>query len=415
MARRRGNRGKGCIVAFLMLCIVTVGIILVGSHFLKRTDLLTHVIKDAEKPVRPVEFQEVTITEESLSNKYYYSKLNAGEQLVYKEIAQGIREHQPEIYVHTDQAENANRIFRFVLYDMPDIFWCDGKATTTGYEGRAGKEGYAILQVAYTYDKETAKAKAAAIKTAVTECLSGIDQGAEEYEKIKYVYDYVVRTVDYDPAAPDNQNICSVFLEKRSVCAGYARAFQYLLEQMNLYVTYVTGTSTGGLSGTRAEHAWNLVRCGGEYYYVDATWGDPVFTNQETEEALQNFSVINYDYLLTNEEQLFLTHTLSAEVDMPPCNSNTYNYYILNGMYYDSLDEEMLLGAMNQVVDAQENPVIYKFADQDLYVQGRELIMNKLIERSAQRFMKKYGKEEVNYYYQEEELLNKLTIFWVYE
>ena len=85
--------------------------------------------------------------------------------------------------------------------------------------------------------------------------------------------------MDYDESAPDNQNIYSIFVNRQSVCAGYSKATQYLLEQLGVFCTYVTGKTTEG-----GNHAWNLVKCNGDYYYVDTTWGDPVFQQEEGED-----------------------------------------------------------------------------------------------------------------------------------
>ena len=67
-----------------------------------------------------------------------------------------------------------------------------------------------------------------------------------------------------------DQNIARVFWKKQAVCAGYARAVQYLLERLGIPCIYVEGNTIGSSEG----HAWNIVQIGGQYYYVDATNGD---------------------------------------------------------------------------------------------------------------------------------------------
>ena len=72
----------------------------------------------------------------------------------------------------------------------------------------------------------------------------------------------------------------------------------------------------------------NLVRIDDSYYYVDVTWGDPVFANQmEGQES----TVMNYNYLCCTEEDLLRPHEPDGTVPLPPCTSQAYNYYMLNG------------------------------------------------------------------------------------
>lgn len=108
----------------------------------------------------------------------------------------------------------------------------------------------------------------AQLEAAANECIYSIPSDASDYEKIKYVYEYIIDLTDYDANGIDTQNIQSVLLYQKSVCAGYSKAFQYILNRMGLFCTYITGTIRDG-----GDHGWNMVRIGENYYYVRCDLG----------------------------------------------------------------------------------------------------------------------------------------------
>jgi len=414
MSGIKSRRAGGCLGTFLIACIILLGIAIAALAVKDKGKIFKEIINNAEVTALPIPFQEITIEEESLENKYYYSQLEEDQKAVYKEILQGIQDFEEEIYIHTEDGNASNQIFRYILYDMPELFWCNGTAKTTTYKPD-GQEEYSIINITYTHDSETVTELKAQIEAEVNQCLTGVPADSTDYEKIKYVYEYIVDTVEYDMSAEDNQNICSVFIGKSSVCAGYARATQHLLESMGIFCTYVPGTASGGNYSSPVDHAWNLVMCDGEYYYVDATWGDPVFAQTEEASAFAEMETINFDYLCCNDDSIFKTHTLAEGIVMPVCTSNEYDYYVMNGMYYTENNSESYLKAMNNAISAKESSVVFKFSDNELYHEAKDQILGELAESSAQYLMTLYNLETVNYYYQEEELLNKLVIYWVYE
>ena len=398
----RRRKKRGCLYALTTV----VGVFCMLLFIIYVTGEKLNIQKEAKKTVS-IPYQEIDAElEESLGEKYYYQQIGAEEQAIYQEILQGIKENVDEIYTHGSDADRTIQLFQYVLKDYPDIFWCDGTATATAYEE---EESYTILRPDYIYNNEEKTVMKEEIEDTVLDCLSGISAEESEYQKILYVYEYIVNTVEYDQEASDNQNIYSVFAHHRSVCAGYSKATQYLLEKLGVFCTYVTGTTTGGQS-----HAWNLVRCNGEYYYVDTTWGDPVFQAAEGEEVnqLQN---ISYDYMCCDDTELLKNHTPDNDVELPSCTRMDCNYYVMNGMYYDSYDGEIILQKMNDIISSKGNPVVLKFKDSGVYGQAHDDIFQNIIHKAAQNLASWYGLTEVKYQYMDEPELNKITIYWQYE
>ena len=59
-----------------------------------------------------------------------------------------------------------------------------------------------------------------------------------------------------------DQSAYSALVQGRSVCAGYARAFQYICQRLGIPAYYCAGSSG-------EDHAWNIVKLGDGFYNVD--------------------------------------------------------------------------------------------------------------------------------------------------
>ena len=235
--------------------------------------------------------------------------------------------------------------------------------------------------------------------------LSQISAEVSEYDKVKYIYETLVRDVAYVENAPDNQNIYSTFVRKETVCAGYAKANKYLLERLGVYCIYVLGDAA------EESHAWNIVQCNGVMCYVDVTWADPLFS----EDVLDIPEEILYDYLCCSDTMLGATHRADEQYNYPECFSDDFEYYHLNQMYYDSADGKILLDKMRTSINAKEESTTFKFSDEAVYTQGRDMLVNELIEKAGDHLCRRYGLREVECSYGEYEGLNRVVIYWKYE
>lgn len=400
------KKKRGCLMRFLsgiltVLCLI-LAVLCIRTAGSEGISWIREQLFGSE-----IVYQEVRVGQEELEGKYYYQQIAEEERQAYQEILQGVRDHIDAICIHASKADRANALFQYVMKDFPEIFWCDGTTTATAYDGN---EMYTILEPGYLYDEQKKSEMEQEIQMAADQCLSGVPEGADDYQKILYVYEYIVNLVDYDMNASDNQNIYSVFVNHRSVCAGYSKATQYLLERMGVFCTYVTGTTKEGQT-----HAWNLVLCNGDYYYVDTTWGDPVFQESEGEDTAAWQGNVSYDYMCCDDTQISGTHIPDTDAALPACTKMDYNYYVVNGLYYTEYNRDAVLEKMNETIRAGANPTVIKFADHDLYASAYDDIFQNLIKSAAQNLASYYGLSEVRYQYMDDPDLNKIMIIWQYQ
>lgn len=302
---------------------------------------------------------------------YAYQQLPEAEQTLYLEILWAILEFQEDVELSSMEPEQIARVFQCVLNDHPEIFYIDGYTYTQYTLGDMLKK--ITFSASYKMGQEEIARRQSRIDAYVGECLAGLFAGADEYETVKYIYEYVIDHTEYDAQAEDNQNICSVFLGGRSVCQGYAKATQYLLGQAGIHATLVLGNVSDGEG-----HAWNLVQINGEWYYVDTTWGDASYqaVGGETSYPEKKIPTINYDYLCVTTKQLCKTHVIDNVVEVPECSATSDNYYVREGLYFTTLDEEQLQHIFQDGYERGSAYVTFKCDTLELYRQMQERLIH---------------------------------------
>ena len=327
----------------------------------------------AEQKVQKMPEQILTQPDEELRSSqqdcYAFMQLTDEEQKVYLEILEALIHFRENVRLSSCDKELISHVFQCVLNDHPEIFYVEGYTYTEYTLGSLLKK--ITFTGSYSYSLVEVEKKQQEIESYVNQCLAGMPKDADEYEKVKYIYEYLIQHTDYDASSRDSQNICSVFLEQRSVCQGYAKATQYLLNRAGVFSTLVLGRVIGGEG-----HAWNLVRIDGAYYYVDTTWGDASYQAVGgSGYPMEKIPTINYDYLCVTTEQMESTHTLDNVVDMPLCNSMDANFYVREGVYFTAWDEEKIQKVFQDSYERGDSYVTLKCAGLDIYQKMQEMLI----------------------------------------
>ena len=226
----------------------------------------------------------------------YYAMLEPELQQLYRQIYANARNlntsFTPAVEVSVSQVKT---VFEAVYNDHPEMFWLE-----TGYSCKYLGNGKCVeLILKYNDTADYLDQAKAQFEQQAEVILSGAGAQETVFDREKYVHDALMEMVDYDESADMNQSAYSALVFGRSVCAGYARAFQYLMQKLGVPCYYCTGTSG-------EDHAWNVIKLDDTYYNVDVTWDD---TNPST-----------YDYFNKSDQEFAGTHVRSSlSVYLPAC------------------------------------------------------------------------------------------------
>lgn len=337
-------------------------------------------------------------------SRYARKRLNSAQKLWYDDIEHILGSMETDVELSSEgiddglTEEDLALVFNCVCMDHPELFYVDGYSYASHVIGES-VVGY-VFSGSYGMDRDEALRREKEIQQAAKAFLDGLPndgKNLDDYEKIKYVYEKLILETEYSLDAPDNQTIYSALVGKESVCQGYSKALQYLLNELGVECTLVQGVAQG------QPHGWNLVKADGEYYYVDVTWGDNAYhPNVGTMAAPE----ILYDYLLVTTDEISVDRKIDEVVPLPACTATADNYFVREDAYFESLDQAGLQMLFTMATPENAWQVSIKCADKECYDEVKDFLLrkNKIFDYYP------VGGNQISYYQNEE--LHCLT-FWV--
>ena len=245
--------------------------------------------------------------------QYYYNHMDKQKQAAYHSILQGITNLADEFQIPALDGEDLYNVFFQLRLDHPEIFWA------TGYKYRYYKDSPNIIFIPeYLFDKGKIKEHQKAMKSRV-EKLVRPAQSLSEWEKEKYVHDFICQNVHYDKLKKAySHEIIGPLGQGVGVCEGIAKAVKVLLDALGVWcVIAICGNNPE--KGIKYRHTWNIVRIGGTYYHLDATFDNTLGKSDKVED-------IRYDYFNLDDGHIFKDHEPLIAV-APHCTDHDHFYY----------------------------------------------------------------------------------------
>ena len=245
--------------------------------------------------------------------QYYYNHMDKQKQAVYHKILQGIMGLDDEFQVPLLEGEDLYNVFFQLRLDHPEIFWA------TGYKYRYYKNSPNMIFIPeYLFDKGKIKEHQKAMNSRVEKLVRPV-QNLSEWEKEKYVHDFICQNVHYDKLKKAySHEIIGPLGQGVGVCEGIAKAVKVLLDALGVWcVIAICGNNPE--KGIKYRHTWNIVRISGAYYHLDVTFDNTLGGSDKAEE-------IRYDYFNLDDKHIFVDHEpLIAMV--PHCTDKDHFYY----------------------------------------------------------------------------------------
>lgn len=260
--------------------------------------------------------------------RYYYNQLDYPARIIYSALEKNIDNLKLENFKinfnktfnnllnKTDGEKTLNSSFQSALdaffYDHPELFYLDmSKMTLITECTTLGKIKTYKVHIAprnndnYLRSSFNSESQVDAAITQVNTLKNAIIQNTtgNNYEQILTIHDTLIDLMQYDQtlSRPNTHNIYGALIEKQAVCEGYAKAFKYILDSLDIQCILVSGTATNS-SGQTESHMWNYVHLNNNWYGLDLTWDDPIIVGGLTK------NIIKHDYFCKGSSKFDISH-----------------------------------------------------------------------------------------------------------
>lgn len=345
------------VIRFLINTVITFSLLALGLLvfvvLLSKTNDIS--IEDTVSYVKSfgAEISDLTLTDKTLidfsssdsvqnniitnntNNKFYYKQLDDNSKIIYNSLENNIDNLKKDNFTinfstkfnkllnQSNGQYKLNKSFQSAIdaffYDHPDLFYIDLtkisliiKYTSIGSKTTytvsiAPENGNNYLYKSFTSESSVNKA-ISKVENIRNNIINEFSSNDTDYSKALKVHDILVNSLEYDSTTSkvNSHNIYGALVQHEVVCEGYAKAFKYILDSLDIECILVSGTGTNS-SGETEAHMWNYIKLDGNWYGVDVTWDDPIIIGGFTKKIIRHdyfckgLNVFKEDHIISNK------------------------------------------------------------------------------------------------------------------
>ena len=144
-----------------------------------------------------------------------------------------------------------------------------------------------------------------------------IYQGMTQKDVAKVIYNWVCLHINYD----ESFNKMSFtgygsMVNGVGVCQGITALYNALCKLFGISIVGMSGVGKGKNSPKGEDHIWSYAILDGQYYYIDCTWGKPVFMGASTlrKYGVEPTCLCNFEYFCIPYNKFIQEHSWDREI-----------------------------------------------------------------------------------------------------
>ena len=253
---------------------------------------------------------------------FYYNRMTKWEQSVYDQLLRSFEVLEPKVRVPKMPVKDISDIYMQMKLDNPMLFY------VTSFSMRISPQGDHMEVIPeYMFKKDKIQTQKKGLDARLIKLLRPL-MGLTPEEKEKAIHDFICENVTYDKLKKSySHEVIGTLTQGIGVCEGIAKTVKLFCDELGIECV-VALSENDPEKGIVYRHAWNVLKIGGKWVHLDATF----------DSSLKKYGTVRYDYYNVSDKVIFRDHC-PLVYPVPPCGDDSAFYYRKAGLSFTKAED----------------------------------------------------------------------------
>jgi hypothetical protein len=262
---------------------------------------------------------------------YYYTLLSKEDQADYLKLRKAVMNHEKRVQFTATEVTSSFLATAVQIMSENDTYTFDLDSVNTRSTGYRTNGVFRASKYELIFEYKMSKANymraIAYTDKKVKKFIETLPEDANTTTKLIKAHDFVADSCVYDLEYKNGYTAYAALVYGRALCEGYAKAFEYICEELGIPCVVAVGDSVDSDVG----HAWNKVKVGKNWYNVDVT-------NDDLDDGFYGVNSKNY-FFLADSEYKIAKEIFYDEIEEPLATDTEHSYYEMTNQTFATSKE----------------------------------------------------------------------------